>query len=71
MREPIRPARLRVSLYAEQLEDRSVMSAVVPEFVSTGAYSVLDCSRRGTPCGYLATGSPGAPTCISGSGLFS
>ncbi len=39
MREPIRSARLRVSLHAEQLEDRSVMSAVVPEFVSTSAYA--------------------------------
>ena len=39
MREPIRSARLRVSLHAEQLEDRSVMSAVVPEFLTTSAHA--------------------------------
>ena len=39
MRDPIRSSRLRVSLHAELLEDRSVMSAVVPEFVSNDAYA--------------------------------
>ncbi len=55
MREPIRPDRLRVSLHAEQLEDRSVMSAVVPEFVSTNAYAPARVLVAVTPGTNVAT----------------